>query len=397
MLSPRNIISALLLCLGMTGLTTACKPTPPSSASKSTEGECDCRHLECWRKKSNKASAENFSCAANALSLAAAPASALAILADIASLAQEPLQVTLANQRMDVTLMNLLSTSQFATADLIGFLNTATPEKNPGIFCITQTSRMFGQFLSSATYLFSKFGKENDFSPTFYQKLKGIFSGANDLAKMTQAFGACIAAIEQDPALSGAAQSQLSAMNKALNRVIFPIQQVFAIMDCGFAITAGGNVLLGNSICLAKDFKILADSQRDLAAQRQRVLDLPMPNQPDESTPDNLRCNLQPDSCNVAAYRKFGIWLGQQTYIGYATRSGLCSDMCGNNGRGSAEAKLYQDNIFGDDAVNCMAAINTAQQCDGPANDPASIVICISHCCNQENSCANAARNKLAQ
>ena len=381
----------------MAGLTAACKPTPPSSSSKSTDGECECRDLECWRKKSNKASAENFSCAANALSLAAAPASALALLADIAILAQEPLQVTLANQRMDITLLNLSSTAHQGAADITGFLNAATPEKNPGIFCVTQTFRMFGQFYFTMSYLVSNINKENDFSPTFYTGLKGIFFGVTDLAKMTQAFGACIAAIEQDPALSGLAKSQLNAMNKALNSVLIPISRVFAIMDCGFAITAGGNVLLGNSICLAKDFKNLADSQRDLAAQRQRILDQPMPNQPDESTPDNLRCNLQPDSCNISAYRKFGIWLGQQTYIRYATRSGLCSDMCGNNGRGSAEAKVYQNNIFGDDAVNCMAAINTAQQCDGPANNQASIAICISLCCNQENSCAVAARNKLAQ
>ncbi len=385
---------AIITCLGSTAvLSTSCKTTSPASSLRTSPTDCDCRDLECWNKKSNKASAKNFSCAANALNVAAAfsPGTLYPILADLALLVNTPIQVALDDQSTQMTMLELLGPGHFLAGDTTRFISRATIEKNPGIMCISEMSAMFGKFYSTLYFLSNNINKENHFSPTFYQGLKGTFLSIDGLAKMTQAFGSCLVAIDRDPAFNTTARAQLRALGNGLNSILLPLRTVFAVIDCGFTITEGGQVLLGNSLCMMDDFKALAASQRDLDSQRQHVLDAPMPNQPDESTPDTLRCNLEPDSCNTAAYKKFGIWLGQQTYIRYATRSGLCADMCGNRGNAGAEAKSYQTAIFGDDATNCLAAINTAQQCHD------SIDFCISYCCNQDSSCADAARGKLVQ
>jgi hypothetical protein len=155
--------------------------------------------------------------------------------------------------------------------------------------------------------------------------------------------------------------------------------------DCGINMLSSGYVLAQNSMCLVGDFKSLMASNDSLRDSLDSTLRRPAPNPPGEAP--NSSCNGESKNCNRFAMKKFGIWLGQQSYYSYLTRSSVCADMCGNKGSGRAECENNMHEIFQSDAPFCVPVCRSSQ-CQ------AAIDQCISFCCGQESSCTDAARAK---
>ncbi len=159
-----------------------------------------------------------------------------------------------------------------------------------------------------------------------------------------------------------------------------------AITSCSYNIATGIVKIADNTICLGGDLKRLYDSQAALNLALDRTLRTPAPRR---SNVPSRSCNDEESSCNTFGMQKFGIWLGQQSYWSYATRSYLCADMCSNKGSGSAECKANARDIFRDDLASCSPAVCGTSQCNN------AIAMCVSYCCGQDNSCARTAHEKM--
>lgn len=158
-----------------------------------------------------------------------------------------------------------------------------------------------------------------------------------------------------------------------------------AITSCAWNIGTGIVKVGDNAICLAGDLKSLRESQLALTTALNGTLRARAPRR---SGGIERACNEEETSCNTFALRKFGIWLGQQSYWSYGSQSYLCADMCGNKGRGGLECKANANEIFGEDKRQCSPVCSSAQ-CDEAINR------CVSYCCRQSGSCANAAHEKM--
>lgn len=158
-----------------------------------------------------------------------------------------------------------------------------------------------------------------------------------------------------------------------------------AITSCSFNIATGLVKVGDNAVCLGKDLQDLNQSKKALARSLQKTL---TDKAPRGVGPRGFQCNRESDSCNTFGMAKFGIWLGQQTYWTYNTRSYLCADMCGNKGRGSVECKANVKDIFNSDAAHCGPVCNT-QQCDR------AVDLCVSYCCNQDSGCVDSSHSKM--
>jgi hypothetical protein len=158
-----------------------------------------------------------------------------------------------------------------------------------------------------------------------------------------------------------------------------------AIVSCGLNIASGIVKVGDNSVCLAGDLKNLHQSKTELTHALKKTLKARAPRGIGH---EGRACNGEENQCNTFAMGKFGIWLGQQSYWSYATRSFLCADTCGNRGRGALECKTNSKEIFGEDHAHCSPLCKTAQ-CK-PA-----IEQCVSYCCGQDGSCVKSAHDKM--
>lgn len=185
--------------------------------------------------------------------------------------------------------------------------------------------------------------------------------------------------------LNGERNVSFQRFLKSWTKILDGMSSAMVIAGCGADIAKGGYILYQNSQCLMSDLQSYYESQERL--ETQNLVTLQTPASRDDTRP-GYTCNGEPDGNNLFVMKKFGLWLQQQSFFSYATRTYVCADHCGNKGVGADVFVNNIESIVGADKDICSEAGVTSQT-------QRMIDICISYCCSQESGCAEAAREKL--
>ncbi len=214
-----------------------------------------------------------------------------------------------------------------------------------------------------------KFSDLQSLSSLSFSGIKAILDRMNTLSECTQW-------------LNGSRTRGLIQLSKGVKQIASSLDIVSTVARCGVDLARGGYVLYSNSACLVEDIQnYYKTREREEKAKVDYI--------------NNPKGDFQPLSENDAAnpsYSRcmniYGMWLAKQSFAGYLTRSGACSDLCVSaNGQ-----KTYYENsrkIFTreDDYGYCLMK----QKIPGSRSQVES---CISYCCSQEGGCVKAANEK---
>ncbi|MEY4630922.1 MAG: hypothetical protein RIQ81_1042 [Pseudomonadota bacterium] len=403
----RNFMAMASLGLGLAlaGAVSGCKRTSPGGSLRGDYNHgCSCNDLECWRKNSQQGSKDALKCAASSLNAAADIATAgqasnvifgIEVVAgvfdlakDISAFASRTYSIS-QDGLTQVNLAGLLKEIATGKADALKYAFGTSYDKNPKLACwsdITKNAGAVAGLVGSVITLneHSENAKASGRQFGFAEMgdvAKTVMGGVEASFRFGFALNACITNI-----MDNSAAGDLKLLHDRLKKFSGYMKAGVALInDCGINMLNSGYVLVQNSACLVGDFSNLMESNSRLSDELDATLNRPAPNPPGDKP--YTSCNGEETGCNRFAMQKFGIWLGQQTYFSYLTRSSLCADMCGNQGSGQKECEDYRFEIFQDDAPYCVPVCRT-KQCT------LAVDSCISFCCGQESGCTDAARAK---
>ena len=368
---------------------------------------CGCRDLQCWRDSSNDASKKAFSCAGSALGATAAgfetagavgsvvyTATAEAkgllkqsenfykIFADIYNLGSATITFSLGSGQgglVSVSLLDLFKNLSGSAGDALNVFGGADINRSPGLKCLAEGAGLSSKIFDTLSIMGKYVQAQGNFD--YMQEFKALNIGIDDFTKMATFIGTCAVAIERDPTVAVPGKAFVSQMGNYFKLVTGPLKIVYAVWECGFAVTGGLINLGGNTACSVEDFQALYESSAALGQARQAYVDRPL--QGGDGTP-GYECNNEYVGDAGAAMTKYGIFLSRQNFYSYVYRSSACGDYCGNASFASRYCLDNADAIFGADADSCRATCTTRQS-EGATER------CLSYCCGQDSGCAQEA------
>lgn len=206
-----------------------------------------------------------------------------------------------------------------------------------------------------------------------YTSIKALLDRMNTLSQCSQW-------------LSGARTRGLVKLSSGIQKITTSLEVVTTLGRCGVDLAYGGYVLANNSACLVEDIKNYYQTlEREELAKNKYINDPSGGFEPLSEEDGRVEGNDGSYSrCSVI----YGMWLADQTYYSYFTRSSVCADQCAS----SKGRQTYYENLR-----NIFPRSDDYGYCSMNQKIPGSQIqaeACISYCCSGEGSCVRAANRK---
>jgi hypothetical protein len=186
--------------------------------------------------------------------------------------------------------------------------------------------------------------------------------------------------------LSGSRTKSLVQLSKGVTKITTSLEVITTLGRCGVDLAYGGYVLANNSACLVEDIKNYYQTrEREELAKNKYINDLPGDFEPLSKEDGRVEGN---DGSYARCSVIYGMWLADQTYYSYFTRSSVCADQCAS----SKGQQTYYENLR-----NIFPRSDDYGYCSMNQKIPGSQIqaeACISYCCSGEGSCVRAANRK---
>ena len=386
----KSKVKFLAAFLGLALLATVgCKRvSPQKTKTQSSDSSCACSDMACWEKSTNDAVKNQIGCASAALGSAAALSTGGSVAATRFFLAASNLlsignaSLTLSTTGQDTTtVVGLVRALVYGERALLFTAFGSDALGSPALSCFQNGTSTTLDIISVYNELTAI---PSDASSTglmpYLQVINKVTLNSWRLVGLATTLTECTKALVT---LNPTIAKSITDFFTAFRNVMAPVMVASALLNCGVNITNGAILLGENTICLAADFDNLAKSTAKLNSSIDKATKTPAPNGSVQS------CNEQDLACNTYGMQKFGMWLRGQSSGWFQNRPKYCASMCGNSGSGQPVCLENSVAIFTESDSNVCKKVCEAAQC------PNAVSICLSFCCEQDASCAEAAQTIL--
>lgn len=372
----KSVQKFMVLFLALTAVTACVKPSSKISKQKSADGgSCD---LQAAAKESSDLSQQNFQCAYKALFLAGkfSTGETFTEITGFLMAISDLYQVLYAMEHLFNVYEGYIAENPDGNGSIDDgktIFDSSTREldkvvKDKTYSCFAKNGKALSTFLS--LYKVSRDNSGDQVSGTdvarFASVVPTIMLG---LTQMTDGLFECAAALD------GTANGAEAKVVDSIKRLSDSLQVVRLVGECGLAIGRGGYMIAQNSMCLADDIKAYYDSRDNLDRQRDNTVDkLPVPQ--DDSSYNQSAC-----------MEKYGIFLQKQSFWTFSSRATVCADYCGGNSGKADYFSSHFDEIYSREDDRNACDRNVGELSSG-------LNACVTLCCDQNNSCVEAALSK---